>query len=155
MALRRFPGRSTALWTIILIGQIGMILALGVGRVPATAGQSPYGVNQSMDSAQMASMRTPAAKPQPVTVLLHRRVVRVTIQYFAFHPAQIVVSPGTRIIWTNKDSDPHTVDSTKNVWSSEALDTSGQFARVFGKAGAFPYYCSIHPFMHGSITVKK
>lgn len=153
--MRRFPGRGTALWTIILIGQIGMIFALGVGRIPATAGQSPYAMNQSMDGAQMALMRTQAAKPSPVTVLLHRRVVRVTIQNFAFHPAQIVVSPGTRIIWTNKDSDPHTVDSTKNIWSSEALDTDGQFARGFSRVGAFPYYCSIHPFMHGSITVKK
>jgi plastocyanin len=82
-------------------------------------------------------------------------VVRVRIHNFAFQPATLVVSPGTRIVWTNTDSDPHTVDSTKRVWTSEALDTASRFARVFKNTGPFPYYCSIHPFMHGTIVVKK
>jgi len=86
---------------------------------------------------------------------LRQRVVRVTIHNFAFQPARLVVSAGTRIIWTNTDSDPHTVDGTKGLWSSDALDTGNQFARVFKKVGTFSYYCSIHPYMHGTIVVKK
>lgn len=96
-----------------------------------------------------------ARYPAGTTVELHRKVVHVTVLNFKFMPASLVVSPGTRIIWTNQDSDPHTIDSTKNVWSSEALDTGDHFARTFGKAGTFPYYCSIHPFMHGTVIVKK
>ncbi len=93
--------------------------------------------------------------PAGTVMRLHQRSVKVTISNFAFQPARLVVSPGTKIIWTNKDSDPHTVDSTTNVWTSEALDTDGQFARTFTKTGTFPYYCSIHPFMHGTVYVKK
>jgi len=100
-------------------------------------------------------MARPAAPPPRTVVLLHQRVVRVTIHNFAFQPARLVVSPGTRIIWTNQDSDPHTATGDKGGWASDALDTGNQFARVFKAAGAFPYHCQIHPIMHGTIVVKK
>jgi len=108
----------------------------------------------SMPGMRMAPAAT-NAKAVPPVLFLHRRIVTVTIENFKFSPAQIVVSPGTRVIWTNKDSDPHTVDSTKNVWNSEALDTDSHFTRLFSKTGSFPYYCSIHPFMHGTVTVRS
>jgi plastocyanin len=88
-------------------------------------------------------------------VRLPQHLVRVSIVNFAFKPARLVVSPGTRIVWTNKDSDPHTVTSAKGQWASDALDTDEHFARIFNKVGTFVYYCSIHPFMHGVIIVRK
>ena len=153
--------RRTALWGALLAGQLALIGALGAQWIAPTAAHPAAAGSQmaasmdmtSMDMAHMAAVAS--AAPQKTVVALHRRVVRLTIHNFAFQPARLVVSPGTRLIWTNTDSDPHTVDSTKNVWTSEALDTSGQFARVFSKAGTFPYYCSIHPFMHGAIVVQK
>ena len=54
-----------------------------------------------------------------------------------------------------KDGDPHTVTSTTGIWASDALDTDSQFARVFTTVGTFPYYCTIHPYMHGMIVVKS
>jgi plastocyanin len=96
-----------------------------------------------------------AAGAARTVVLLHRKVVQITIHNFAFRPARVEVSPGTRIVWTNTDSDPHTVDSTRNIWTSEALDTDGHFERLFTKAGTFSYYCSIHPFMHGTVIVTR
>jgi plastocyanin len=140
-----------------LIGFCAAILLVGSG-VAGIAGAQPS--RAQISAGAMATM--PLSRPSTTHLAagstitrLHQKVVRVTISNFAFHPAKLVVSPGTKIIWTNKDSDPHTVDSTKNVWTSEALDTDGQFARTFKKAGTFAYYCSIHPFMHGTIVVKK
>lgn len=127
---------------IATAGLCGVVLAGVAGAAPSTlAAGSPH----------HAQARYPAG----TKVELHRKVVHVTILNFKFTPASLVVSPGTHIIWTNQDSDPHTVDSTKNVWSSEALDTGNHFTRTFSKAGTFPYYCSIHPFMHGTVIVKK
>ena len=98
---------------------------------------------------------SPAQKSHPVTaILLHRHVVRVTISNFAFKPAHLIVSPGTRIVWTNHDSDPHTVTSDIGIWSSGALDTDSQFSRTFRQGGTFHYHCQIHPFMHVTVTVK-
>src|SRR5437763_488200 len=140
---------------------LGAALIFGVS-VALVLGSSASGSHPSYAQATahlMASMplvQPASAPPAAGTVIrLHQKVVRMSIHNFAFQPAKLVVSPGTRIVWTNKDSDPHTVDSTKGVWTSEALDTDSQFARVFRKTGTFPYYCSIHPFMHGTIVVKK
>jgi plastocyanin len=106
---------------------------------------------RAMPTAQPTSAAVTAA----AAVRLHQQVVNVSIMNFAFGPARLVVSPGTRIIWTNQDSDPHTVTSTMGIWASEALDTGNRFARVFTTAGMFPYYCTIHPFMHGTIVVQS
>ena len=37
---------------------------------------------------------------------------------FAFLPKRMEVSPGTRVVWTNEDSDPHTVTTDKTGFSS-------------------------------------
>jgi plastocyanin len=133
--MRRWFARGAlgGLWAVLLVGSLGwpLTVAGGAGR-PSAA---------------------PRHYPRGTVVQLHRRVVHITIQDFVFHPASLAVSPGTTVIWTNKDSDPHTVDSATNLWSSEALDTDGQYHRVFRTAGTFRYYCSIHPFMRGLIIV--
>src|SRR6266480_1714841 len=81
-------------------------------------------------------------------------VKRVTIKDFKFQPQRIVVHRGTRIVWTNTDSDPHTISSKTAHWASQALDTGQSFSRVAHRAGTFHYICTIHPFMHGTVTVK-
>ena len=145
--------RRIALFSAVLV--LGGSAALVLGS--STLGSHPRRAPATGHS--MAGMPTaqPTSAPAAVAavVRLHQHVVNVSIHNFAFGPARLVVSPGTRIVWTNQDSDPHTVTSTKGVWASEALDTGSQFARVFTTAGTFPYYCSIHPFMHGTIVVKN
>lgn len=108
-----------------------------------------------MSASQMASMASGTKAKPKVTLLLHKRVVQLRIMNFAFAPANVVVSPGTKLIWTNEESDPHTVTSTRNIWASDALDTGDHFTRVFSKTGTFTYYCSVHPFMHGTVTVRS
>jgi plastocyanin len=95
-----------------------------------------------------------ASAPEALRVELHQRVVRVKIMNFAFLPARVEVSPGTRVVWTNQDSDPHTVTTDQPGFSSQALDTGQTYAAVLTKAGTFAYHCTIHPFMHGTVVVE-
>src|SRR2546423_920218 len=81
-------------------------------------------------------------------------VKRVTIKDFKFQPQRIVVHRGTRIAWTNDDSDPHTISSKAAGWASQALDTGDSYWRAARKTGTFHYLCTIHPFMHGTVIVK-
>jgi plastocyanin len=143
IALLAFPGG-------LIAGRAGNAFAghHAVSSANPTMSAMPGMSGMNMDSAAAA------VKSIPV-LMLHRKVVHVTIDNFKFSPTNLIVSPGTRIIWTNHDSDPHTVDSVKNVWTSSAVDPGSTFARVFKAAGSFAYYCSIHPFMHGSVIVRK
>jgi plastocyanin len=140
---------------IALLAFPGGLIAGRAGN--AFAGQhSVQSANTAMPDMPGMNMASEAAAANTAPVLmLHRKVVHVTIDNFKFSPTNVVVSSGTRIIWTNHDSDPHTVDSVKNVWSSPAVDPGSTFARVFKATGSFAYYCSIHPFMHGSVIVRK
>jgi plastocyanin len=80
---------------------------------------------------------------------------RVEIRNFAFAPNTMTVTVGTRVVWTNRDEEPHVITSAgKQFASSPALDTSDTYAVTFAKPGTYAYYCSIHPMMVGTIIVQ-
>jgi plastocyanin len=77
----------------------------------------------------------------------------VRIRDFAFGPAAISVPRGTTLTWVNCDPDAHTTTSNTGVWDSEVLTQYTKFEHTFNTAGAFPYFCEIHPGMQASVTV--
>lgn len=80
----------------------------------------------------------------------------VKIDNFSFAPATLTVAVGTTVTWTNRDDIPHTVVSTDDskTFKSKVLDTDEKFSFTFSKAGTYPYFCSIHPKMTGTVVVK-
>jgi plastocyanin len=76
----------------------------------------------------------------------------VWIQGMAFNPGTRTVSVGTTVTWTNKDGVAHTV--TGSGWGSGNLAQNAPFAHTFDTAGSYPYHCSIHTSMTGTITVQ-
>ncbi len=80
---------------------------------------------------------------------------QVEIRNFAFAPNSMTVPVGTRVVWTNRDEEPHVITSAgKQFATSPALDTSDTYAVTFSKPGTYAYYCSIHPMMVGTIIVQ-
>jgi plastocyanin len=78
----------------------------------------------------------------------------VTIQNFAFSPANITVKKGTTVTWTNKDSAVHDVVSSQSGGpKSDHLEKGESFSFKFDTTGTFNYICSIHPSMKGVVTV--
>ena len=83
------------------------------------------------------------------------RAVRVEISHFAFSPQTLTVPAGTRVVWTNRDEEPHVVTSAGTQFApSLALDTGDSYAVTFAKPGTYAYFCSIHPMMVGTIIVQ-
>jgi plastocyanin len=78
----------------------------------------------------------------------------VKIDNFSFGPGTLTVAVGTTVTWTNRDDIPHTVVSTDKVFKSKVLDTDEKFSYTFGKAGTYPYFCSLHPKMTGKIVAQ-
>lgn len=79
----------------------------------------------------------------------------VWIQSMAFNPGNITVPVGTKITWTNKDAVTHNVTSTTNAFSSGSLVNGAAYSYTFSTAGTFPYTCTIHPSMTGTVTVTE
>jgi plastocyanin len=81
---------------------------------------------------------------------------RVVIDNFAFSPAALTVTTGTRVTWVNRDDVPHTATSTARprLFDSRTLDTDERFSHVFTAPGTYEYFCAVHPHMTGRIVVK-
>ena len=90
-----------------------------------------------------------------VSTIANAAASAVTIRGFAFEPARLTISAGSKVTWTNRDEEPHIVVSAGTQFaSSPALDTDDSYTTVFAKPGTYTYFCSIHPHMVGTIIVK-
>ncbi|MGH8300282.1 MAG: cupredoxin domain-containing protein [Steroidobacteraceae bacterium] len=82
------------------------------------------------------------------------RVRTVVIEGLRFNPGRLVVSPGERIEWTNRDPFPHTVTASDGRFDSHAIPAGGSWTYVARKPGEYDYTCTFHPTMKGVIVVR-
>lgn len=80
----------------------------------------------------------------------------INIENFAYQPRSITVKAGASITVKNADSATHTVTADNNAFDTGNINGSG--TKTFTAPttpGSFPYHCTIHPFMHGTLTVTS
>jgi plastocyanin len=139
---------------LALVGSVGLISACGTPGDTLTAPNSSLAGmpgdsgTSSMPGMDMSSSSA-AAPAAPVSG------TTVAITNFAFSPASLTVKAGTKVTWTNRDGDAHTVTSTGSggPLNSPAMSTNATFSFTFTTPGTFNYLCTIHPFMTATVTV--
>ncbi len=90
-----------------------------------------------------------------------------TLTDTAFSPNSIEVTVGQTVVWTNDDSAFHTVTSgtagatdagkefDSGLTGPTALTSKGKtFEHTFDRIGDYPYFCTLHPAMVGTVIVK-
>jgi plastocyanin len=78
----------------------------------------------------------------------------VTIESMKFSPDTLTVKEGDTVVWINKDLVPHTATSEKGGFDSKMIAAGDSWKLVASKAGEFPYSCTFHPTMKGTLIVK-
>lgn len=78
----------------------------------------------------------------------------VWIQNMAFNPTSITVPVNTTIKWTNKDNTAHTVTSTTGAFDSGTVGSGSTYSHQFTATGTYPYKCTIHSNMNGTVVVQ-
>jgi plastocyanin len=119
------------------------------GSTNATSG-STNATDQASDNAQVSIV--PGAS---------------TLTDTAFSPNSIEVTVGQTVVWTNDDSAFHTVTSgtagatdvgkefDSGLTGPTALTSEGKtFEHTFDRIGDYPYFCTLHPAMVGTVIVK-
>jgi plastocyanin len=81
----------------------------------------------------------------------------------AYSPNHLKIKVGSTVLWTNDDSNMHTVTSgtpdsadagaSFDSGITSLLTTSKTFAHKFTNIGEFNYFCRIHPTMVGEVEV--
>ncbi|MDZ7844454.1 MAG: plastocyanin/azurin family copper-binding protein [Anaerolineales bacterium] len=61
-----------------------------------------------------------------------------------FGPEEIVIQPGTTVVWNQTGSISHTVTADDGLFDSGNMEQGDTFAFTFEEEGTFPYYCVYH-----------
>ena len=75
-------------------------------------------------------------------------------------PADITINAGDTVEWINVDTAAHTVtggspaDGPSGVFDSSLVMGGASYAFTFEEAGSYDYFCMVHPWMVGSVTVN-
>ena len=77
-----------------------------------------------------------------------------------FSPADITVNAGDTVEWINIDTAAHTVTAGSpanvqvEIFDSSLLMGGGTWSFTFDEAGSYDYFCMVHPWMVGSVSVN-
>jgi plastocyanin len=70
-------------------------------------------------------------------------------------PANFTAKVGQTVTWVNRDASAHTVTSTAGVFDSGVVASGATYSYTFTQPGTYQYYCTIHPWMKGTIVVTS
>ena len=77
-----------------------------------------------------------------------------------FIPSKVSINAGDTISWTNDDTAVHTTTGgsistgTTGTFDSGLIQSGVMYEYTFDSAGTFDYFCVVHPWMSGSISVN-
>jgi plastocyanin len=131
--------RQAVTLLLMLVAVVVLVLGCGGGTSPGPAG----------GTGSPAAAPTSAPSSNPVTS------PTIVIKNFAFQPVSLTVAAGTTIKVINEDQAPHTVTAADKSFDTGTLSggRSGEFTAP-AKPGTYPYICTIHQYMMGTLIVR-
>lgn len=164
-----FPLRALAWWGVVLFAA-----AFVVGRQFRTVDSGTSLAGEQRQAA--ASQTTPppaalasAAAASPPVLTSHAAaasvkptgeqakqavVVPVEVRLMKFNPATVELNVGDTVEWKNRDLTPHTATAENKSFDSGSIDANASWRYTFAEPGSFPYVCTFHPEMKGTVIVK-
>jgi plastocyanin len=79
----------------------------------------------------------------------------VTIRDFEFAPASVAINAGDTVTWTNEGPTPHSATADGGSFDTGVFRAGQSRSQTFDQAGTFTYFCTPHPNMQGTITVRS
>ncbi|MFC9324549.1 cupredoxin domain-containing protein [Kitasatospora sp. NPDC057015] len=151
--------------TLLTVGAVLALLALAgcssskpsTPSTPSPAAVSPSGAaspgssgspSPSAGSASTTAGASPSGSPSTA--------VTVTIKDFAYSPVSVTVAPGATVTVINQDDTTHTVTSVTDGAFDTGDIAAGKTTTFTAptQPGEYRYICSIHTYMHGTLTVQ-
>jgi amicyanin len=117
----------------------------------ASSSSSSTGASSSASASTSSTTTTATGTSAPAA-----SGVQVTMRGLAFQPAVIHAKVGQTVVWTNDDTPAHNVTyvSGPKFTSSPTIKPGQKFQLKLTQAGTIHYFCTIHPFMKGTIVVS-
>jgi plastocyanin len=143
--------RTAFLVSLIVAGAAGCSSGSGT-TAPTTAAPQPA-TQTATPSLPVSSSATASAVPGTGGSTATAAVI--SIKDFDYG-APVTVSPGATVTVTNIDSAEHTVTADQEpAFDVEVKENGGTGTFTAPSApGTYPFHCTYHPNMHGTLTVQ-
>jgi plastocyanin len=128
----------------------------------AAANQTADNATTAGAAANQIAPNSRAASPLVTSVSIPNGASVPTNEEF-YAPDDVQITVGSAVTWKNDDTAFHTVTSgtvqnntptPDGRFDSGIMNAGDSFSFVFDKAGEYPYYCTIHPWMTGKVTAN-
>jgi len=107
----------------------------------------------STESGAATATTTESSGSEPAPSGEAQRSEKVEIVEFTYGPDPVTVQAGGKVIWANRDAAPHTATADDGSFDTGTIDRDKLGSATFKEAGTYPYFCEIHPTMHGTVEV--
>ena len=143
------------------------------GPAPGTSGNATTATTTAGGGGTAGGAAPQGEQPQPQQQQQQQPAAGVTLTVLEgssiqgnpdYDPDELTAKKGDKILVDNVDTMPHTVtngESSTDPNSAKIFDTSiimgGESAELDTAnidAGTYTYYCSVHPYMTGSLTIQ-
>ena len=122
---------------------------------------SPTSSPQTVSGADITAVNFTATSTQSAQIVTcpASGTTNVSIFNFAFSPIGVTIGANGIVKWTNNDTVAHTVTSGTaptfdSKFNSGNLSPGATVCVQFFATGTYQYFCSIHTFMTGNVTVQ-
>jgi plastocyanin len=139
------PMKTTALLAAALIALSVALTACGGGDSDGSSSESGSGAGSTAEST--------GSEPAPSGEAA--RSEKVEIVEFAYGPDPVRVQVGGKVSWLNQDTAPHTATADDGSFDTGIIERGKLQSETFKQAGTYPYFCEIHPTMHGTVEVVE
>ena len=111
-------------------------------------------------SFKVSEPKTEVIFDKSIEITLNSSITGCELISSCYLPYDEKLSAGQIVLWKNIDSTAHTVtsgnpvDGKSNYFDSGIIPSGNNFSQKFDDAGVFQYYCELHPWMLGIISVN-
>ena len=127
-------------------------------------------IHKILEKAELAAISDgiPVIKelpPNHVDMPAGSAVPGCEVDNWCYLPGEIWVNVGDTVTWVNSDALPHTATSgsadsdaigvdAPNGFDSGFISGGDEWSHTFDVKGEYYYYCQLHPWMEGTVTVQ-
>lgn len=119
-------------WTAVALGFLLVALVVLVGCSGSDAGSGATTTSESADAGSDV----------------------VSMIDISYQPQTLTIKAGDTVTWVNEDSVSHNAVAEDGSWRTDVFGKGGSGPVTFDAPGTYPYVCTLHAAMKGTIIVE-
>lgn len=134
--------RRRMAWWVVTLGALLWVVALTQGWLGGEPGRDGESGGRKVGGARFDPREVP---------------ITVDVYEYGFTPSRVVIKAGHAVAWKDVGKEHHTIVPSSRAGRPVFIEAErlGAAPHVFRKPGVYPYHCRIHPWMKGTVEVRR